>query len=76
MVSNRCDGMEFASQLVYTEKCQIKHLPLGIYQSINKNLYSAPSRSLLRNAPNLGQAKKNSLEKVVELRTGTVLEVP
>src|SRR6218665_944731 len=76
MVSNRCEGMEFASQLVYVEKCHIKHLLLGIYQSINKKLYSAPSRSIPRIAPNPGQAKKNSLEKVVELRTGAVFDVP
>ena len=44
-------------------------------QSINQNLYSAFSRSLLRGAPDLGQALKNSLEKVVELRTGTVWEM-
>jgi len=40
--------------------------------SINQYLYSAPSRSLFRSAMDLGQAEKNSLEKVVELRTGTV----
>ena len=44
--------------------------------SINKNLYSAPSRSLLRDARDPGQAEKISLEKVVELRTGTVWKVP
>jgi len=38
--------------------------------SINQNLYSAPLRSLLRGAPDPGQAEKKSLEKVVELRTG------
>ena len=43
--------------------------------SINQNLYSAPSRSLLRGAPDPGQAEKNSLENVVELRTGTVWEI-
>jgi len=37
-----------------------------INQSINQNLYSAPSRSLLRGARDPGQAEKNSLEKVVE----------
>ena len=41
-----------------------------------QDLYSAPSRSLLRGAPDPGQAEKNSLEKVVELRTGTILELP
>src|SRR6218665_260844 len=46
------------------------------YQSISRNLYSAPSRYLLRGAPNPGQAEKNSLEEVVELRTGAVWEVP
>src|SRR6218665_1424160 len=46
------------------------------HQSINQNLYSAPSRFLLRGAPAPGHAKKNSLEKVVKLRTGTVWEVP
>jgi len=30
-------------------------------QSINQNLYSAPSRSLLRSATDPGQAEKNSL---------------
>src|SRR6218665_3327837 len=46
------------------------------YQSINQNLYSAPLRSLLRGAsPYPGQAEKNSLDKVVELRTCTVWEV-
>jgi len=44
--------------------------------SINQNLYSTPSRSLLRGTPLPGQAEKNSLERVVELRTGTVWEVP
>ena len=48
----------------------------SIIQSISRNLYSAPSRYLLRGAPDPGQAEKNSLEKVVELRTGTVWEVP
>src|SRR6218665_1219324 len=48
----------------------------SINQSINQNLYSAPSRYLLRGAPDPGQAEKNSLGKVVELRTGTVCEVP
>src|SRR6218665_607211 len=38
-----------------------------IHQSINKNLYSAPSRSLLRSAPEPGQAEKNSLQKLVYL---------
>jgi len=32
-------------------------------QSINQNLYSAPSRSLLRGTLDPGQAEKNSLEK-------------
>jgi len=49
---------------------------LMFFQSINENLYSAPSRSLLRGAPDVGQMEKNSLEKVVELRIGTVWEVP
>jgi len=44
--------------------------------SINQNLYSAPSISLLRGAPDPGQAEKNSLAKAVELRTGTVWEAP
>jgi len=44
---------------------------LIINQSIK--IYIAPhSRSLLRGAPDPGQAEKNSLEKVVELRIGTV----
>ena len=46
------------------------------YQSINQNLYGDPSRSLLRGAPDPGQAEQNSLEKVVELRTSTIWEVP
>src|SRR6218665_3594783 len=45
------------------------------HQSINQNLYSTHSRSILRGAPDSGRAEKNSLEKVVELRTGTVCEV-
>ena len=36
-------------------------------QSISQNLYSTPSRYLLRGAPNPGQTEKNSLEKVVEI---------
>ena len=46
----------------------------SINQSINRNLYSAPSRSLLNDTPEPGQLEKNSLDKVVELMTGTVLE--
>ena len=48
------------------------------FQSINQNLYSAPSRCmyLLGGAPKPGQAEKNSLENMVDLRTGTVWEVP
>jgi len=42
---------------------------------MKQNLYSVPLRSLLRGAPEIGQAKKNNLEKVVELRRGTVWEV-
>ena len=39
-------------------------------QSINHiNLYSAPSRSLLRGAPNPGLVKEKSLEKTVERAT-------
>jgi len=41
-------------------------------QSISQNIYSSPSRYLLRGAPEPGQAGKNSLEKVVEFRTGAV----
>ena len=47
-----------------------------MYDVINQNLYSAPSRSILGGAPETGQAEKNSLKKVVVLRTGTVWEVP
>src|SRR6218665_2621221 len=36
-------------------------LLLGINQSINQNLYSTPSRYLLRGAPDPGQAEKNGL---------------
>jgi len=46
-----------------------------IDQSINENVYSYPSRFLLRGAPDPGQAENKSLEKVVELRTSTVCEV-
>ena len=49
---------------------------LSIHQSINQNLYSTPSRSLLRGVPDPGQEEKNRLENVVELRTGTVWEMP
>jgi len=49
---------------------------VSCFQSINQNLYSAPSRSLLRGAPDPSQVEKNSLEKVVELKTGTIWEVP
>ena len=35
--------------------------PKFINQSMSKNLYSAPSRYLLRGAPDPGQAEKNSL---------------
>jgi len=47
-----------------------------INQSISHNLYSAPSRYLLIGATGPDQAEKNSLEKVVESRTGAVKEVP
>jgi len=40
------------------------------FQSINQNLYSVPSRYLLRGTPDPGQAEKNSHDKVVDLRTG------
>src|SRR6218665_112876 len=43
--------------------------------NINQHLYSAPSRSLLRGAPDPGQAEKNSLEMVVGLRTATRINV-
>src|SRR6218665_541964 len=43
--------------------------------SFNQNLYSALSRSLLRGAPDPGQAKKNSVENLVELRRGSFWEV-
>ena len=46
-----------------------------LFQSI-KIYMELLSRSLLRGAPDPGQAEKNSLEEVVELRTGTVWEVP
>ena len=52
------------------------HFPNLANQSVIQNLYSTLSRFLFRGAPDLGQAEKNSLEKVVELRTGTVWEVP
>ena len=45
---------------------------VNINQSINQNLYNAPSRSLLRGASDPGQEEKNSLQKVVELRTSTI----
>jgi len=34
---------------------------LCMYESINQNLYSAPSRYIFRGAPDPGQAEKNSL---------------
>ena len=40
---------------------------LPINQSIK--IYIAPLQDILRGAPDPGQAGKNSLEKVVELRT-------
>src|SRR6218665_895909 len=52
------------------------YMCISINQSISQNLYSAPSRYLLRGTPNPGHVEKNSLEKAVELRTGTVWEVP
>ena len=48
----------------------------NLNESVNQNVYSAPSRYLLRVAPDPGQADKNSLEKVVELSTSTIWEVP
>jgi len=54
----------------------IKLLPCLGFLSINQNLYSTPSRSLLRGTPDPGQVEKNSLEKAVELRTGNIWEVP
>jgi len=59
------------------EKVQIRSLSAhhwSINPSINKNLYSAPSRSLLRSASEPGQAVK-SLQNLVLLSTGTVWEV-
>src|SRR6218665_1244003 len=58
--------------LVHCWSCNLKltHVNQSINQSVNQNLYSAPSRYLLRGAPDSGQAEKNSLEKVLELRTG------
>jgi len=44
----------------------------GDETSVHQILYRVFSRSQLRGAPDPGQAEKNSLEKVVELRTGTV----
>src|SRR6218665_2597565 len=38
------------------------------HQSINQRLYSTPSRSILRGAPDSGQAEKNSLENRHSLR--------
>src|SRR6218665_1619265 len=45
-----------------------KYIDAYMHQSINQNLYSAPARFLLRGAPDPGQAEKNSVEKVVELK--------
>src|SRR6218665_640757 len=45
-----------------------------VLSSVSIKIYILPpSKSLLRGAPDGGQAEKNSLEKVVELGTGTVL---
>jgi len=65
-------------KIAYSRALQIcLYSGLGaLNQSISQNLYSAPSRYLLRGTPDLGQVEKNSLEKVVELRTDTIWEVP
>jgi len=48
-----------------------------VLSSVSIKIYILPpSKSLLRGAPDPGQAEKNSLEKVVELGTGTIWEVP
>src|SRR6218665_3333820 len=41
--------------------------PYYYVYSINENLYSAPSTSLLRGVPDSGQAEKRSLEELVKL---------
>ena len=51
------------------------YLEVALYK-FHRQIDSAPSRYLLRGVPDPGQAEKNSLEKVVELRNGTVWEVP
>src|SRR6218665_133368 len=45
---------------------------IDLQASINQNLYSTPSRSLLRAAPDRGQSETNCLKNLVELRTGTI----
>ena len=50
--------------------CMCIFLPSrNLYQSINQNLCSAPSRSLIRSALDPGEAEKNSLEQVVEIES-------
>jgi len=43
-----------------TEDIQCGPQLIGLYQSINQNLYGAPSRFLLRGASDPGQAENNS----------------
>jgi len=40
-----------------------------IHQSINKNVYSVSKSSVLRATPDPGQAKMNSLQRLLKLRT-------
>src|SRR6218665_1973407 len=51
----------------FRTKVYLRIIERLVHQSINKNVYSAPSRSLLRSAPEPGQAEKNSLQKLVKL---------
>src|SRR6218665_650882 len=44
--------------------CLPPHHIINLNQLINQNLYSAPSRSLLRGAPDPSEAEKNNLENV------------
>src|SRR6218665_4005336 len=63
--------------LIYCRYLYILSLPVNIclfILSINQNLYSVRSRSLLRGTRDRGQVENNSLEKVVALRTRTVWE--
>ena len=58
------DGWKNEKEMVLRESENDLNMKSSL--EINRNLYSASSRSLLRGAPEPGQAEKSSLEKVVE----------